>query len=63
MSNDEDRQMQQREAGEKESAKLWRAWRTAHQMVRDRGYNLTDQEVNISLKEFKYKFMGQGSIR
>jgi len=58
MSNEDDRQLKQREAGEREVAKLWRAWRTVHEMVQDRGYELSDAEVKISLEEFKQKFTG-----
>jgi len=63
MSSDDDRLKKQREAGDRESARLWRAWRTVHQMVDDRGYQLTDEELTISLDDFKSKFMGaDGSI-
>jgi DNA-directed RNA polymerase I, II, and III subunit RPABC1 len=63
MSNDEDRQLKQREAGEREAARLWRAWRTVHEMVQDRGYELSDEEVKITLDEFKSKFgSADGSI-
>jgi len=58
MSSDEDRAKKQREAGERESAKLWRAWRTVHEMVQDRGYELAEEEVKISLEEFKNKYTG-----
>ena len=33
-----------------------RAWRTVHQMVADRGYELSDEELKISLEDFKYKY-------
>ena len=58
MSSDEDRAQKQREAGERESAKLWRAWRTVHEMVQDRGYELAEEEVKISLETFKEKYTG-----
>jgi len=62
-SADEDRAKKQREAGEREAAKLWRAWRTVHEMVQDRGYELSDEEVKISLDDFKNKFTSDdGSI-
>ena len=55
--------MKQREAGEREAARLWRAWRTVHEMVQDRGYELSDEEVKITLDEFKSKFGGaDGSV-
>lgn len=63
-TGDEDRIRKQREAGERESAKLWRAWRTVHEMVQDRGYELTAEEVNISFDAFKTKFSeSDGSVR
>jgi DNA-directed RNA polymerase I, II, and III subunit RPABC1 len=64
MSSDEDRAKKQREAGERESEKLWRAWRTVHEMVQDRGYELADEEVKIPLDLFKDKYSGDdGQIK
>jgi DNA-directed RNA polymerase I, II, and III subunit RPABC1 len=64
MSSDEDRAKKQREAGDRESARLWRAWRTVHEMVQDRGYELSEEEVKISLDDFKRKYTGDdGTIR
>lgn len=64
MSQDEDKAKKQREAGEREAARLWRAWRTVHEMVQDRGYELSDEEVKISLEDFKsqYTLQGEGII-
>lgn len=63
MSSDEDRAKKFREAGERESEKLWRAWRTVHEMVQDRGYELTEDEVKIPLEVFKDKYSsGDGLI-
>lgn len=42
----------------REAARLWRAWRTVHEMVQDRGYELTEEEVKISLDQFKANFTG-----
>lgn len=58
MSADDDRAIKLREAGEREAARLWRAWRTVHEMVQDRGYELTEEEVKISLDQFKANFTG-----
>lgn len=64
MSTEEDRVRKQLEAGERESARLWRAWRTVHEMVQDRGYELSEEEVKISLQDFKNKYTGDdGTIR
>ncbi|KAI0484727.1 RNA polymerase [Xylariaceae sp. FL0804] len=44
------------EANEKTMVRTWRAWRTAHEMVQDRGYELAETEVKISLDSFKAQF-------
>ncbi|RDW79417.1 DNA-directed RNA polymerase I [Coleophoma cylindrospora] len=63
MSSDEDRQKKAREAGEKEVTRLWRVWRTAHEMVQDRGYQLSEEEVGIPLDGFRNMFSdGEGNI-
>lgn len=59
---DDEKQKRLREAGEKEAAKLWRAWRTVHEMVQDRGYELSDEEVKISFDDFKYKFASEDGL-
>ncbi|OWP04595.1 hypothetical protein B2J93_4874 [Marssonina coronariae] len=59
----EDRMRKQREAGERESARMWRAWRTVHEMVQDRGYELSEEEVKISFEEFKRQYtLADGSV-
>jgi DNA-directed RNA polymerase I, II, and III subunit RPABC1 len=65
MSQDEEKAKKQREAGDREAARLWRAWRTVHEMVQDRGYELSDDEVKISLEDFKrqYEIQGEGIIK
>lgn len=45
-----------RDAGQKDAVRLWRAWRTVHEMVRDRGYELADEEVDMNFEDFKDKF-------
>lgn len=55
---DQDRARKQRESGEREAARLWRAWRTVHEMVQDRGYELSDEEVKISFDDFKSQYAG-----
>ena len=52
-AQDEEKAKKQREAGEREAGRLWRAWRTVHEMVQDRGYELSDEEVKISFDDFK----------
>lgn len=55
---DLDRERKVKEAGERETARLWRAWRTVHEMVQDRGYELSDEEVKISFDDFKSQYTG-----
>lgn len=63
MSSDEERQKKAREAGEKEVTRLWRVWRTAHEMVQDRGYQLSEEEVGITLEGFRNMFSdGEGNV-
>ncbi|KAL1860403.1 hypothetical protein VTK73DRAFT_7358 [Phialemonium thermophilum] len=40
----------------KEVTRLWRAWRTVHEMVEDRGYELAEEEVKISLDRFRQEY-------
>jgi DNA-directed RNA polymerase I, II, and III subunit RPABC1 len=58
MSAEEQRLSKHREDGEREAARLWRAWRTVHEMVQDRGYELSEEEVKIPLETFRSKFAG-----
>jgi len=58
-----DRERHNMDAGHREAQMLWRAWRTAHQMIRDRGYNMLDEEVNISFDDFQNKFGEGGHVR
>lgn len=47
----------------KEVVRLWRAWRTVHEMVADREYELAEEEVNISLDRFQDEYCNpDGSI-
>ncbi|KAI9733852.1 MAG: DNA-directed RNA polymerases II 24 kDa polypeptide (RNA polymerase II subunit 5) [Claussenomyces sp. TS43310] len=58
MATQEDELNKVRETNDREFAKLWRAWRTVHEMVQDRGYELSEAEVRISLEEFKEQYTG-----
>ncbi|KAH6635539.1 RNA polymerase [Chaetomium sp. MPI-SDFR-AT-0129] len=40
----------------KEVTRLWRSWRTIHEMVQDRGYELADSEVRVPLDRFRRDF-------
>ncbi|KAG7694417.1 hypothetical protein KL930_003736 [Ogataea haglerorum] len=40
---------------ERTTSQLWRAYRTVKEMVRDRGYYITQEEIDISLDQFREK--------
>ncbi|ATY60413.1 DNA-directed RNA polymerases II 24 kDa polypeptide [Cordyceps militaris] len=44
------------DAHSKEVVRLWRAWKTVHEMVADREYELAEDEINISLDRFRSEF-------
>ncbi|RDW89975.1 DNA-directed RNA polymerase core subunit RPB5 [Aspergillus mulundensis] len=44
---------------ERETIRVWRTWRTVFEMLQDRGYEVTDEEVKIELDEFKSKYVGE----
>jgi len=58
MAPQEDEANKMREFSDREFARLWRAWRTVHEMVQDRGYELAEEEVGISLEDFKTQYRG-----
>ncbi|GAA5859531.1 hypothetical protein JCM5296_002169 [Sporobolomyces johnsonii] len=43
---------------ERETARLFRVSRTIHELVRDRGYLISDEEIKMSLDEFKQQYAG-----
>ncbi|KAM9889375.1 hypothetical protein OXX79_012191, partial [Metschnikowia pulcherrima] len=45
---------------ERAISRLWRSFRTVKEMVRDKGYYITDEEINMSLDEFKAKVCSMG---
>ncbi|ODQ68632.1 DNA-directed RNA polymerases I, II, and III subunit RPABC1 [Nadsonia fulvescens var. elongata DSM 6958] len=44
------------EDAERQASKLWRVFRTVKELVKDRGYNITQQEQEITLDEFRAQF-------
>lgn len=45
---------------ERATSRLWRSFRTVKEMVRDKGYYITDEEINMTLEEFKAKICPMG---
>ncbi|KAK3110921.1 DNA-directed RNA polymerases II 24 kDa polypeptide (RNA polymerase II subunit 5) [Teratosphaeriaceae sp. CCFEE 6253] len=51
-------------ASDGEASRLWRILRTTRQMCYDRGYELTEEECNVSLAQFKAEFVDDsGNVR
>ncbi|KAL4876303.1 RNA polymerase [Aspergillus karnatakaensis] len=44
---------------ERETIRVWRTWRTVFEMLQDRGYEVTDEEVRIDLDEFRNKYVNE----
>ncbi|KAK4556159.1 DNA-directed RNA polymerases II 24 kDa polypeptide (RNA polymerase II subunit 5) [Recurvomyces mirabilis] len=47
------------EGTSQEQSRLWRILRTTKQMCYDRGYELTEEECNISLADFKVQYVDE----
>ncbi|KAH8100906.1 DNA-directed RNA polymerase RPB5 subunit [Cristinia sonorae] len=43
-----------------ESAKLWRVNRTIHELVKDRGFQVSEEEINMDLATFRATYMSSG---
>ncbi|KAF7177082.1 hypothetical protein CNMCM7691_004730 [Aspergillus felis] len=41
---------------DREMTRLWRTWRTVFEMLADRGYEVTEEEIQIPLDEFRQKY-------
>ncbi|KAJ5901804.1 DNA-directed RNA polymerase I II and III subunit RPABC1 [Penicillium taxi] len=40
----------------KELTRLWRTWRTIYEMLADRGYEVSEDELRITLSDFRYRY-------
>lgn len=49
-------------ANEKEIARLWRVQKTVHHMMHDRGYLVSQTELDMSLDEFAHQFAPNGIV-
>ncbi|KAF8656865.1 hypothetical protein AX16_002412 [Volvariella volvacea WC 439] len=45
-----------------ETAKLWKVNRTIHEMVRDRGFLVADEEINMDLQRFRDTYANNSGI-
>ncbi|KAG8821027.1 DNA-directed RNA polymerases II 24 kDa polypeptide (RNA polymerase II subunit 5) [Serendipita sp. 411] len=43
-------------------SRLWKVSRTIHELIRDRGYAVAEDEINLSLDQFKLQFGRAGGI-
>ncbi|KAJ2905433.1 DNA-directed RNA polymerasesI/II/III subunit RPABC1 [Zalerion maritima] len=46
------------ELAHKTTTKIWRVWRTTHEMCKDRGYEISDAEIQVGLDEFRRQYTG-----
>lgn len=47
---------------DKDAIRLWRVWKTVHQLCRDRGYTVNPEDTNISLQDFCAVYAVSGSV-
>ncbi|KAL4402720.1 DNA-directed RNA polymerases II 24 kDa polypeptide (RNA polymerase II subunit 5) [Malassezia pachydermatis] len=47
---------------DREAARLWRINRTIHELVADRGYEVSDEEINVDLDTFKAEMSTNGVV-
>lgn len=47
---------------DRETTRLWRASKTVHQLVHDRGYVVSQAELEMTLPEFITTFAPTGSV-
>ncbi|KZT29705.1 DNA-directed RNA polymerase RPB5 subunit [Neolentinus lepideus HHB14362 ss-1] len=47
-------------AEQDESAKLWKVNRTIHELVKDRGYQVSDEEIHMDLATFRSHYANSG---
>ncbi|KAI9277200.1 RNA polymerase [Phascolomyces articulosus] len=50
------------DSGSNEATRLWRVFRTAHQMVHDRGYLVSQNDLDMELDTFKRQFAPTGDV-
>ncbi|KAI8919193.1 RNA polymerase [Powellomyces hirtus] len=48
--------------GDREAARLWRVYKTMRELIRDRGFAVTQREIDMSLEEFKATFVQGGVV-
>ncbi len=47
---------------DRETSRLWRVHKTVHQLVHDRGYVVSQAELEMTLQEFASTFAPTGSV-
>ncbi|KAJ7604035.1 DNA-directed RNA polymerase RPB5 subunit [Roridomyces roridus] len=45
-----------------ETAKLWKVNRTIHELVKDRGFQVADEEISMDLNTFRQNFANNGGV-
>lgn len=54
--------MDNNNSADRETTRLWRANKTVHQLVHDRGYVVSQAELELTLPEFVTTFAPTGSV-
>lgn len=47
---------------DRETVRLWRVYKTVHQMIHDRGYTVSQAQITMPLSDFLATFTAGGSI-
>ncbi|KAI9754783.1 MAG: DNA-directed RNA polymerases II 24 kDa polypeptide (RNA polymerase II subunit 5) [Lichina confinis] len=50
------KEQRENEEIERQVVRLWRIWRTVHEMVADRGYEVSEEEIHLPLDQFKAEY-------
>ncbi|KAI5301652.1 DNA-directed RNA polymerases II 24 kDa polypeptide (RNA polymerase II subunit 5) [Ascosphaera pollenicola] len=56
MADEEFSRSQASAEADRSMTKLWRTWTTVFEMLADRGYEVTEEEVSISLHDFRHRY-------
>ncbi|KAI9883413.1 MAG: hypothetical protein M1823_004830 [Watsoniomyces obsoletus] len=56
MSGQIDLEARRRDENAREMVRMWRCWRVLHEMMRDRGYELTEDEVHLPFDTFVTRY-------
>ncbi|KAJ3226865.1 hypothetical protein HK099_003977 [Clydaea vesicula] len=47
---------------DRDAIRLWRVYKTVHEMVHDRHYSVSQAEIDLSLEDFKYQYFRNNKV-